>query len=444
MKSRENEDLLRTIVDEALAVFEGKSVRHLRFVQSLEELFEQETRKERSHRMWFEGVLAILGFNLCLLADHLFIHDGPWVSILHRTTLITPVALAANLLVRRNPPAWLREGSIALSMLIICLINMNAQGTGTTAAVLFGVICLMISALFIGVVMRLRFLYASFSVLTLWLIGIWSLGHSMNLQPAEVIFGQSMISVALGIILIASHSLEREQRRGYLLCLQRDLRATHLTEANKELHLLSSIDKLTGLPNRRALEERVTTQWAACAQAGSQISAVVIDVDKFKAINDANGHLYGDETLHRIGTLLPQALRSRDDLAARYGGEEFVLLLPHATPDVALLIAERVRKLVETAGAPPKPVGAKSSPVGMTVSCGVSTCFAGGGTTWSEMLGAADGALYLAKRSGRNRVEFQVCEEAAVKRAKADYYHCPHGGFIGAASGSLDPTRIIS
>jgi diguanylate cyclase (GGDEF)-like protein len=400
---------MRAIVDGALKMLDRAAFQRLAFPDALESRFEADTRGARSHRMGFEGIVAILGLNGCLLLDYAIVRDSLWLSIVMHTAIITPVALAVNLLVRRNPTGWLREGSVATAMIAICMMNLAVQGNATTTATLFGAICVLITAMFVGVVMRLRFPYVMSSVISMLVASLWFLGHAPSLHLSEAVIGDSLMVIGLGIILVASHSLEREERRSYLLCLERDLQAEELARTNKALQRLSSVDKLTGLPNRRALEERFEQIWAESARSGDSIAAVVIDVDHFKLVNDAYGHLYGDETLRRIGSLLPQALRSSEDIAARFGGEEFVLLLAHADRGAALTVAERARQLVESAGTPLNGPATIEKMMWITVSCGVSACVPREGKPWTELIAAADEALYAAKRAGRNCVKFRAC-----------------------------------
>ncbi len=135
------------------------------------------------------------------------------------------------------------------------------------------------------------------------------------------------------------------------------------------------------------------------------VSLILIDVDHFKLLNDKFGHLYGDKVLKRVALLLAESLRRSEDFAARFGGEEFVILLPATPGDQALLVAERMRKLVEVAGFP-----ALETPSGVmrniraTVSCGVAceSPIALGDPYF--LIDAADKALYLAKAEGRNAV----------------------------------------
>jgi diguanylate cyclase (GGDEF)-like protein len=401
---------IESTVDIALDAIGRAGFAALNFLPPLEDRFEADTRKARSYRMWLEGLVAILGLNLCLILDYTLIHDLHWLAVVRHTVLVTPLALVTNFLVRRNPVGWVRESMVAFAMVAICLMDLVAEGNFTTLSTLFGEICVLITALFVGVVMRLRFPYALAAISAMLVAGLWFLWHGNGIRMAEVVIGGSLMFIGLGLILVASYSLEREERRSYLLCLKRDLQAAELAEINTTLQQLSSQDALTKLPNRRTFEEKFEQMWTTCEQSGSRISAVVVDVDHFKRVNDVYGHLYGDETLQRIGALLPKALRSEHDMAARFGGEEFILLLPYSEPGNAMIVAERARQLVEAAGTPLAPISSREPVLWITVSCGVSSCIPGPGITYLDLIAAADEALYAAKRNGRNCVEFVDCK----------------------------------
>jgi diguanylate cyclase (GGDEF)-like protein len=408
----------RELAGEALKRLESMDFGGLVFPAQLEEQFEEATRKSRSFRMWAEGLVAILALNCCLLLDSLFVRDMQWMSVVRDTMIITPIALAANLLVYRNPRRWLREGSIALAMVAICIANLWAEGTNTVTGVFFGVICVMITALFVGVVMRLRFPYAAVSITAMAGAGFWSLRESRAINASAAVVGASLLLIGLSIILVACHSLERAERCSYLLSLERERQAEELAFSNRALLQLSRQDRLTGLPNRHAFEEHYERMWLQLATAERTLAAILLDVDHFKQVNDRHGHLYGDETLHRIGQLLGQALRSPEDMAARYGGEEFVILLSNADAQTAKNVAERVRQLVEAAGTP---VSAKSGLAHwITVSCGVSACVPQSDGRRNDLIAAADEALYKAKREGRNRVIFQEFEPVSKIAAETD------------------------
>ncbi len=175
-------------------------------------------------------------------------------------------------------------------------------------------------------------------------------------------------------------------------CRDLDRMNQDLERKSHELELLSRIDPLTGLFNRRYFEERMKVEFARCQRYQSTLCCLMIDIDHFKRVNDTRGHAAGDAALKELAHCLRATLREVD-LLARFGGEEFVALLPATRQAEGLAAAERVRRAVA------------STPIGITVSIGVSS-FPGPETTDPEaLLRAADRALYRAKGAGRNRVE---------------------------------------
>jgi diguanylate cyclase (GGDEF)-like protein len=167
-----------------------------------------------------------------------------------------------------------------------------------------------------------------------------------------------------------------------------------------QFQLLSITDPLTGLVNRRYLEERLNEELERSKRHRFAVSFMMIDIDDFKTYNDRHGHPAGDLALEMTAQCLKAALRSAD-VAARYGGEEFSVLLPQTGLVEARAIAERVRRQIERAQFP----HGKSQPLGaVTVSVGVST-FGPGFDTPAALVAAADKALYLAKSRGKNCVE---------------------------------------
>ena len=167
----------------------------------------------------------------------------------------------------------------------------------------------------------------------------------------------------------------------------------------ERLRLQSIREPLTGLFNRRYLEESATRELARCARRDLPLSLMMLDIDHFKAFNDVHGHAGGDALLAQFGKLLAEHSRG-EDIACRYGGEEFTLILPEAPADTALQRAETIRMAVEAMRV--QHMGHDLPQV--TVSIGVST-FPANGATPETLLRAADEALYRAKHNGRNRVE---------------------------------------
>ena len=162
---------------------------------------------------------------------------------------------------------------------------------------------------------------------------------------------------------------------------------------------LSMADGLTGIANRRALEERLDLEWSKAARYKDPLSLVMVDIDCFKNYNDQQGHQLGDETLRRVARILETNIR-KVDAVGRYGGEEFVVVLPRVGEDEAVKIADKLRRSVEQADFERgfmQPLGR------VTISCGVATTL-GEGPTLEALIGMADEALFTAKREGRNAV----------------------------------------
>ena len=175
-----------------------------------------------------------------------------------------------------------------------------------------------------------------------------------------------------------------------------------LEEANQRLQRLSSIDGLTGIANRRQLDETLQTEWRRSFRHDTPISIVMFDLDAFKSFNDAYGHQAGDECLRQVAAALRDGLRRAGDLVARYGGEEFAAVLPESDLRGALQYADAARLAVENLA-----ITHGSSPVTqvVTVSVGVASALPRRGGSPDELIARADQALYQAKRRGKNRVE---------------------------------------
>lgn len=172
-----------------------------------------------------------------------------------------------------------------------------------------------------------------------------------------------------------------------------------LALANDELARLNAQDGLTGLSNRRCFDEALRREFRDATFADAPLSLVMVDVDHFKAFNDTRGHLAGDECLRAVATVL-EAQRGGNEVVARYGGEEFALILPGHGPASARARAEQLREAVE---AQRLPHGGSTTAPWVTVSVGVATR-GEGEDDGAALIAAADGALYEAKRGGRNRV----------------------------------------
>ncbi len=165
-----------------------------------------------------------------------------------------------------------------------------------------------------------------------------------------------------------------------------------INRQNQELQALATTDPLTSCMNRRSFFQEFEKEWSSAKRYGHALSCVMVDVDKFKNINDRHGHSVGDQVLRHVAQILKTMARDTD-LVCRYGGEEFCILLPHGNLESANLAGERYRKALEET-----PCAA----IGVTASFGVSSIELGAGNP-QDLLEQADKALYFSKRSGRNR-----------------------------------------
>jgi diguanylate cyclase (GGDEF)-like protein len=167
------------------------------------------------------------------------------------------------------------------------------------------------------------------------------------------------------------------------------------------LWTLAMTDPLTGLPNRRQLEDLLEAEWMRCGRDAQSLAVLMIDIDHFKAINDRLGHPAGDACLVRIADLLRQTCSQAGGLVGRWGGEEFLAVLPETDGARALAAAEMVVEAVRNHGSE---VAGGVAPTPTTVSVGAaSRPLPAAGCTASELVAAADRALYQAKRAGRDQ-----------------------------------------
>jgi two-component system cell cycle response regulator len=220
--------------------------------------------------------------------------------------------------------------------------------------------------------------------------------------------------------------------------LQQDLaeREKELSEMNDKLLRISLTDGLTGVDNRRALEQRLHEMFEHSLRLHEPVSVVMCDIDHFKKVNDTYGHAAGDAVLKQFAGILKEEAREIDRVG-RYGGEEFLLLLPGTVLDAAVTFAERLRHRVDS-----HTFSYEGGTLKRTVSFGVAS--------WPHpkikgregMLKAADDALYVAKESGRNRVvrfdsdEFNdhTANEAEPDGSEAEEGNHVHGQSSGATS----------
>ena len=200
-----------------------------------------------------------------------------------------------------------------------------------------------------------------------------------------IIIGSSMGVLAVGFILLSFVLAAQFRRR---------------IRAESELQLLARTDGLTGLHNRRTLGEILDHEWRRACRTRSLFSLLFVDIDRFKAFNDAYGHQAGDDALTAVARCIGDNIRRPADTAARYGGEEFVVVLPDTPADGAARIAEKIRAAISDLSI--EHAGSEYGRV--TASIGLASWRPERDVDVSSLIRAADEALYDAKARGRNRV----------------------------------------
>jgi diguanylate cyclase (GGDEF)-like protein/PAS domain S-box-containing protein len=229
-------------------------------------------------------------------------------------------------------------------------------------------------------------------------------GHACHLS-AESWFDMPRVGRRRYLALDASPIYDERGRLSAVVETLRDMTDEKLAQI--ALEQLATRDGLTGLANRRCFDDTLHAEWARALRQHQPLSLLMVDVDNFKAYNDANGHLGGDECLKRIATAVSSEMRA-NDLVARYGGEEFAVILPNQSLKGAASVAERIRTRVEQLQVPNRLAGGQH----VTVSIGAATALASSDTSASDLVATADAALYRAKHMGRNRISLPISEPA--------------------------------
>jgi diguanylate cyclase (GGDEF)-like protein len=202
---------------------------------------------------------------------------------------------------------------------------------------------------------------------------------------------------AFGKLVLVGRSFEDEDRIAAVSLAGQAGIALENARLHRIVERQALVDALTGLANRRHLEQELAADLARAQRANGMVALVLADLDDFKAVNDRYGHLCGDLVLREFAALMQGVVRA-GDTAGRWGGEEFALLLPDTDADGAERVAERLRLALERQVI----VSLEGEPVRVTASLGVAAFpEAGGG---AQLVEAADEALYGAKRAGKNRV----------------------------------------
>jgi diguanylate cyclase (GGDEF)-like protein len=243
----------------------------------------------------------------------------------------------------------------------------------------------------------LGFSGSAIAVLAISLMAVYCTTHGMGpfgVWPSSLAVTSNVaLQLYLGFQLVALFPAS-------LMLLERRRMAVELRDRNQQLLLLASVDGLTGIANRRSLDERFAQEWNSATRFHASLALIMIDIDHFKQFNDLYGHPAGDLCLQAVAAALQSTVQRAPDHLARFGGEEFALLLPHTDLAGAVHVAEQLRDAVLDLKIDHR--GSASGQV--TISLGCAALVPAKGVQNVTLLELADSALYDAKRSGRNCV----------------------------------------
>lgn len=318
--------------------------------------------------------------------------------------LFLPLAVASIVILRGRPSARVQMGTVLVTGLADMAIVLNSARIAPPEHAHTYLILAAIVPLVVGMIAPLSFRHSlvfCFGSFALYVVGTVGFGLSESGGTGVPLLVASLILVPLKL----AYSREWETKRSFLFGLREKTQADALAEANARLTILSETDPLTGVANRRLFTERLRAHWESGAEAGDRLGILIVDIDRFKLLNDASGHAAGDACLIRVAEALRGPVAAQGGLIARYGGEEFVALVPGLTEAGTRETGERMRRAVAGMSIPHPGLGLHGF---VTVSVGVSAAHTdrrAEGLTADALLRAADAALYRAKNAGRDRVE---------------------------------------
>jgi diguanylate cyclase (GGDEF)-like protein len=223
----------------------------------------------------------------------------------------------------------------------------------------------------------------------------------------DIVFLYSMAAIAS---LIVAYRNDVVDRRAFLASEQISLQGAALAHANEELQRLLNADALTGIHNRRYLDQSLMRIGQDAIADRTHLGVLMVDVDHFKIYNDMLGHRAGDECLREVARAITANVREGTDIVTRYGGEEFAVLAPGLPPEGTQALGERIRSAIEALAMPhPRARDAK-----VTASVGTAAAIPDGVGALERLIEKADRALYRSKHLGRNRVTCFDAPETGV------------------------------
>jgi diguanylate cyclase (GGDEF)-like protein len=390
----------------------------LRFPLDLERRFQSETLPRRRRHFLVSGIISLLVYNGFLVADYLMTPDVFVLGLLLRIGLFTPLSAAFLYLVYKGRLNWIDRHAPFLYDLLAVVGGLIAAGSlaiilsyTSSPYVPYYHTGFMVVMVYGTTVQRLRFWWALFfsvSVLTMHVLTAW-------LAPGfDPVFLPPIASLILSMtlfVLAANYMMERDERRRHLLLLRDRALVADLTQTHQRLRNLSRVDTVTGLYNRRHVQEYLPQAWARLQHDQGRMALLMVNVDHFKKYHDRYGMVASEACLREVAQSVQDCTRRPTDVVARYDDDTFVAILPDADPAQASAMAERIRQAVE--GRQLRHAASATSRH-VTVSVGVVIVQAEPERGPEMLIESAEQALEEAKSGGRNRISVRVIPPPAA------------------------------
>ena len=221
----------------------------------------------------------------------------------------------------------------------------------------------------------------------------------LQIQQEALLQAQRIRETREEALKIEADSNEKLEQMVQERTLELEIALRELNEANQKLTEQNTVDSLTGVKNRAAFDKRLLAEGRLSRRQQTPLAILMIDIDRFKGINDTYGHLAGDQALRLIAQALKEKLRRPSDLVSRFGGEEFAMILPNTAEEGAYQVAELMRETVFQL-----PLSWEENAIPLTISVGICADIINDDEHIHSLVERADKALYRAKNDGRNRV----------------------------------------
>ncbi len=368
--------------------------RWLRFDTRTAVLYERAQRDARVRHLRLTTFLGLTVYNLYIISNYLLMPDLIMESIVFRLFLATPGTLWVAWVIGRISTVA-RENLLVGAMLachalpLVLFWQTGSDLSGYT----FGEIAL--TVVYGNVILTMRFPQATVFTMLALLMAYAGVLAKQQIDPAVQMAFLLQISVASLFSLYANYLVEQRRCRDFISMLTSNQRVERAEKSTKMHAVMSKTDALTGLPNRRHLDEKLQ-DWFAQDQT---VAVLMIDIDHFKLFNDSLGHPAGDDCLRQIAQVF-KTLGRADVFCARFGGEEFTVLMRHTTELDAARMAQAI--ISGIAGLQITHPGRHDNIAVVTASTGIAHRPAGSEMTLKTLLSQADHALYRAKQRGRN------------------------------------------